>query len=307
MYSANTPAIYFARGNILLGVNNFQALPRNVSGPFNYDPTNTNPNYQWPGTLPRLDPRCYFLCNSTCILDLTTGLQAVDLSLNVLEDGTYIAEANFVLNITCKWHKFNTAPSFPFEDFALFGQFHSEKYIGGGNPPVSGIEDFTMENVGVSANSTGKDKPEFGDLIISYSNLDAQSQSNSGRDVYGESFIPIPAQGPTGIEIRPGTNYSFPISFRKRVKVVAGTPIYLALSLFRSPSDIPDFNYNEWMIGNPPDPLIASYEYPLKYPLPFEYNIIYEPYATNSSIPNGISNWQGIAGFSTNLSLSKPL
>lgn len=61
------------------------------------------------------------------------------------------------------------------------------------------------------------------------------------------------------------------------------------------------------MIGNPPDPLSGTYQYPLKYPLPFEYNIIYEPYAVSSGISSNISNWQGIAGFSTNLSLSSPL
>jgi hypothetical protein len=230
--------------------------------------------------------------------------------LNVLEDGTYIAEANFVLNITCKWLKFNTGGSYPFEDFALFGQFHNQKNIGGSNPPVSGAEDFVMENMGLSANSTGqigRDKPEYGDLIISYSNLDAQSQSNDGRNGYQEGFPgPPPPPGPTGIETLPGTNYSFPISFRKRVEVVAGKPIYLALSLFRSPSDIPDTTYNTWFGGGDPGN-VSSYEYQFVYPLPFEYNIIYEPFATSSGIPNGMSNWQGIAGFSTNLSLSKPL
>ena len=113
--------------------------------------------------------------------------------------------------------------------------------------------------------------------------------------------------GPAGIEILPGTNYSFPISFRKRVQIQGNEPIYLALSLFRSPSDIEDINYNKWILGGDPTNGSNSYEYNLKYPLPFEYNIIYEPHATNSIIPNRISNWQGIAGFSTNLSLSKPL
>ena len=143
-----------------------------------------------------------------------------------------------------------------------------------------------------------------GDLIISYSNLDAQSQSNTGRVGYQETFPS--AGGVSGIETRPGTNYSFPISFRKRVAVRAGRPIYLALSLFRSPADIIDSSYNNWIGNGPPHP-ISGYRYDLDYPLPFEYNIIYEPLATNSGIPNQISNWQGIAGFSTNLSLSSPL
>ena len=110
--------------------------------------------------------------------------------------------ANFVLNITSKWLKFNTAPSYPFEDFALFGQFHSEKFnvnnpSDPGGVPVSGVDDFVMANVGLSADSIDPYKPTFGDLLISYSNLDAQSQSNSRREGYFETF-PLPS-GPAGI------------------------------------------------------------------------------------------------------------
>ena len=216
-----------------------------------------------------------------------------------------LQKQTLVLNITSKWLDFNTSPTYPFEDFALFGQFHSEKFHGPGGVPVSGQDNFVMENVGLSADSTGqinRDKPEFGDLLISYSNLAAQSQSNSGRDGYEVQFSTN-----IGIVISPGTNYSFPISFRKRVEVVAGRPIYLALSLFRSPSDIPNSNYNNWIANVDPANAGNPYEYNLKYVLPFEYNIIYEPFAANSTTPAQISNWQGIAGFSTNLSLSKPL
>ena len=164
-----------------------------------------------------------------------------------------------------------------------------------------GEDKFEFQNVGLSADS--EDKAESGDLIISYSNLDTQSQSNVNRKGYSELL----SSGITIDTKSGGTNYSFPICFRKRVFVRQGSPIYLALSLVRSPSDIMDSSYNNWIGNSEPHP-ISGYRYDLAYPLPFEYNIIYEPSATNStSIAGSISNWQGIAGFSTNLSLSSLL
>ncbi|MDA7464600.1 hypothetical protein N8996_07415, partial [Candidatus Poseidonia alphae] len=139
-----------------------------------------------------------------------------------------------------------------------------------------------------------------GDLLISFSNLDANSQSNKGRNDWNDT----PAQ----ILVGPGTSYSFPITYRKRIQKQTASSgpqnVYLGLTLFRSPTDLVDVDYNLWFsqTTNTPATLL------LGLPLPFEYNIVFEDPQNNlAGIGSSVSNWIGVKGFSTNLSLSKPL
>ena len=316
VYSANDKKIYLAGINQTTGgLINAQALPRNVIGPFDYKPKPPSGTYAWADptstgsiNMPvKIDPRCYFLCNSGCPLDNSIA-SAIDFKVTPNKDGNFVAEANFLLNINVKTDEFNgTGAKNALEDFALFGQFHNKKIDTTSTQPSSellGVENFTMINVGMykkSDASFNNDKHSFGDLLISFSNLEALSQANYRRT------IPIADTGSgSQIKITSGTNYSFPITYRKVVNGVSGEDIYLGLTLFRSPSDITDNDYLGWgneqydNTSNTPTPRIID----LSQNLPFEYNIIYEPY-DNVAVDGGpVSNWQGIAGFSTNMSIS---
>ena len=316
VYSANDKKIYLAGINQTTGgLINAQALPRNVIGPFDYKPKPLPGTYAWADptatgsiNMPvKIDPRCYFLCNSGCPLDNSTA-SAIDFKVTPNKDGNFVAEANFLLNINVKTDEFNgTGAKNALEDFALFGQFHNKKIDTTSTQPSSellGVENFTMINVGMykkSDASFNNDKHSFGDLLISFSNLEALSQANYRRT------IPIADTGAgSQIKLTSGTNYSFPITYRKVVNGVSGEDIYLGLTLFRSPSDITDNDYLGWgneqynTLSGAPTPRIID----LSQNLPFEYNIIYEPY-DNAAVDGGpVSNWQGIAGFSTNMSIS---
>jgi hypothetical protein len=249
-----------------------------------------------------MDPRCYFLCNSECLFN-TGNPPAVNLTLTAPDAGTYIAEANFVLNIVLPEMKLNTGPDGDyFEDFALFGQFHGDKPedISIGTPTgsfISGTDDFAMPNLGVFETVPGVFKNQSnadGDLLISFSNLDARSQSNNGKLRWNDNA----AQTLVG----PGTSYSFPITYRKRIRTISeGQNVYLGLTLVRSPTDLIDDNYNNWFSQTAP----ASAQLILEIPLPFEYNIVFENLQSNlSGIGQNVSNWRGVKGFSTNISLS---
>ena len=135
-----------------------------------------------------------------------------------------------------------------------------------------------MINVGTykkSDASFNNDKHSF-DLLISFSNLEALSQAN----YIEEQLILQTLELALRLDVRRGTNYSFPITYRKVVNGVSGEDIYLGLTLFRSPSDITDNDYLGWgneqydTTSNTPTPRIID----LSQNLPFEYNIIYEPY-----------------------------
>ena len=77
--------------------------------------------------------------------------------------------------------------------------------------------------------------------------------------------------------------------------------VYLGLALIRCPGDIADSSYNAWVNDNTGNP--SFYNIPLTHPLPFEYLITYEPFTSTTRV----GFWQGSKGFSTNISLMKPL
>jgi hypothetical protein len=208
-----------------------------------------------------------------------------------------------MLNITTNTKKFNTGPSGEaLEDFALFAQLHTETVLdSSASTSVSPLAKrlYHMENIGVNrrqGNLIQTDRQEAGDLLISFSNLEAKSQASFKKPVLSPPLPPAAAQ----VDVNPGSRYSFPISYRKRVKCPVGEKIYLGLSLFRSPIDIQDDIYNDWANDVQGTPVDIS----LSYALPFEYNIIYEPDAQKELSGNKVSNWQGIAGFSTNMTIT---
>ena len=255
-----------------------------------------------------MDPRCYFICNDECILN-NGNPSAINLTVIATDTDSYIAEANFVLNIVLPEMKLNSGPGGDyFEDFALFGQFHGEKpeEINTATPAgsfISGTDDFAMPNLGLFETTPGVFKEHRnvdGDLLISFSNLDARSQSNNGRFGWNDSAATT--------LVSEGTSYSFPITYRKRIQKqpssIGPQNVYLGLTLFRSPSDLVDVDYNNWFTQQAPAPATLTFGFPL----PFEYNIVFEDPQNNlTGIGASVSNWTGVKGFSTSLSLSKPL
>ena len=272
LYNGNQTRIWLATAVPAL-LTNIEALPTYCKGPFDFDPhptinqsgtfhwidiSNGSSNIPQPVTgrnAPNIDPRVYFVCNDGVpISGSPTTVTPSILTVTMNSEGEYIAEANFVLNIVSPKNT-GTSGSFGemFEDFSLFGQFHTEVIKNGLNSSIDipasniagdGTTYFHMENAGYSNDNDTQDNNYSGDLLISYSNVDGNSQANGDKEPLFNDASTL-----TGLA---APSYSFPITYRKRIKKSAdlsGKNIYLGLTLFRAPSL---FQSKNGIYGPPP-------------------------------------------------------
>ena len=307
----NAPGIYFSFNPSAptMGGGNLGYLAQATRGPFDFnpDPALLSPPlpYIWTNstTTPELsqilkiDPRCYYLCNSESNLGSTLGTQATDLSCTSIEAGYYMAECNFILNVVAE----ETDDPVD-EDFSLYGQFHSNIIFGTSPNGRLGSTNFVMENVGWSKNNGTNEYTQddnwSGDLLLSESNIICTSQASEERNLNWDSSIPAPPNSLAFLDISAAVCHSYPITMRKLVKLEAEQTIYLGLVLART-GNINILRWNKWQQGASSSGAPASsYNIALSKPLELRYYITYQ-----DKVKNRI--WRGERGFSSNISLTR--
>ena len=273
-----------------------------------------------------VDPRTYFICNRQCNL-LTTG-SPTDLSANLTTspNGPVMAEVNFTLYVVNTQDPSGvTQSSIPgadfTEDFALYGAFHSGEIDDQGTSGQFGDQSYgyVMTPIGLhydnGSNSLEIDKPYRADLLLSHSNMDAVSQSTTGRvtafDTSNNNFT---------FGGKPA--YAFPVTYRKRIKYpAAGSGVYpdgvfFSLTLVRSPSVMDDVAWNKHVFNSydTSNPFTGQITMSLPEPLHLQYYVVYDREAAGGGILFGpgtgitqwqTETWQGERGFATNISLTE--
>ena len=218
-----------------------------------------------------VDPRVYFV---GCKNGFHSGPGATNTDLSDFiaipyEEGNYLAEVTFVLDvIDLQNHSQDTAQSFV-EDFALFGQFHSDESVDVlghnivNNGDLWGQKNFTYNNLGVYEKGLDpnngniiyeKEENWSGDLLVGSSNLYTRSQASYAKfpgwkapvnSIFNEYPYESSNTGTARVWYD-GSKTSYSVTFRKIISVRERQKVHLALALVRTSNGIDGKRWYQW-------------------------------------------------------------